>query len=110
MNLIDKFKNRETKKKLREKNGKLMAQVEVLQRLRPPSIYTVQRNIQLVQASKDVPLEHAYLPEEYIKEDLARCLVDELKPFIEYDFEDGINGGKVYTAKLYVATGDRNGL
>ena len=107
MRLIEKWKKRETKKKLREENGRLLAQVEALQRLRQPSICTVQRNIQLVQVNEAVSLERAYLPEEYIKEDLARCLAGELKPFIEYDFQNGFNGGKIYTAKLYVATGDK---
>ena len=107
MNLIEKWKNRETKKSLREENIRLKEQVEMLQIPKPP-VCTIERNVQAVRVSLEVNRWDRDMPAEYIKNECIRQMVDRLKPFIEYDFHDiRETGGRVYTGTLYVATGDR---
>lgn len=108
MNLIEKWKNRETKKKLREENIRLKWKVENLENLRrTPSVCTIERNVQAVHSEYAVPSYKSDTPEGIIKVRIASNLMDYLMPFIEYDFRDNPHGGKVYTGTLYVATGDR---
>lgn len=107
MNLIEKWKNRETKKSLREENIRLKAQVEMLHRVKPP-ICTVERNVQALRVRFEVNRWDRDMPAECIKNECIRQMVNHLKPFIEYDFHDiRETGGRVYTGTLYVATGDR---
>ena len=107
MNLIKKWESRETKKKLREENIKLKSKVETLQRIPRPPVCTVERNVQEVRGYYAVPRDEADMPVEYIKRELINGLIEYVKPFVEYDIKDGETGGKIYIAKLYVATGDR---
>lgn len=53
MNLIEKWKNRENKKSLREENIRLKEQVEMLQIPKPP-VCTIERNVQAVRVSFEV--------------------------------------------------------
>ncbi len=107
MNLIEKWKNRETKKSLREENIRLKAQVEMLHRI-PTPVCIVERNVQAVKVFFEVNRWDRDMPAECIKNECIRQMVDHLKPFIEYDFHDiRETGGRVYTGTLYVATGDR---
>lgn len=105
--IAEKRKSRVTKRKLREENIKLKGQVEMLERLPRPPVCTVERNTQEVNASLVVPFGEADMPVEYIKHSLAKELIEYAKPFIEYDVKDGEMGGKIYFAKMYVATGDK---
>ena len=105
--IAEKWKSRETKKKLREENAKLKGKVETLERLPRPSVCTVERNVQEVNASLVVPFGEADMPVEYIKHSLAKELIEYAKPFIEYNVKDGVMGEKIYFAKIYVATGDK---
>ena len=106
MNLIEKWRSRETKKKLREENIKLKSRVETLEIPRSP-VCTVERNVQEIRGCYAVPRDEADMPVEYIKRELINGLVEYVEPFVEYDVRDSEMGGKVYIAKLYVATGDR---
>lgn len=106
MNLIEKWRSREAKKKLREENIKLKSKIETLEIPRPP-VCTVERNIQEVRGCYAVPRDRADMPVEYIKRELINGLSEYVKSFVEYDVRDSEMGGKVYIAKLYVATGDR---
>lgn len=109
MNLIDKWKNRETKKKLREENIRLMQKLEDYLKV-PSPVITVERNIQMIKSSVEVSRAdfECGITTEYIKEDIARRMIGDIKPFIEFDFVDSPNyGGKIYIGTLYVATGDR---
>lgn len=107
MNLIENWKNRETKKSLREENIRLKEQVEMLQ-VPKLLVCTIERNVQAVRASFEVNRWDREMPAEFIKDECIRQMVDHLKPFIEYDFHDiRETGGRVYTGTLYVATGDR---
>ena len=104
MNLIEKWKSRETKRSLREENIALRAENERLNK----DICTIDRNVQRAVARKVLPHEvYAWYPEEQIKYELRRILIDQVIPFVEYDFFSDKEMGHVYTATLHVATGDR---
>lgn len=115
MNLFKRWKNRETKRSLREENISLRAENERLDKeirmlLKYPSnVCTIERNVQKVMTQKIIPHEF-YMreyPSEAIKYELCNKMVDFLVPFVEYDFFNDENMGRVFTATLYVATGDR---
>ena len=107
MNLIEKWKNRETKKSLREEIIRLKAQMEMLHRVKPP-VCTVERNVQAVRTSFEVNRWERDMPVEYIKSECVRQMVDYLKSFISYDFKDiRETGGRRYTGTLYVTMGDK---
>lgn len=109
MNLIEKWKNRETKKKLREENIRLKAKLEANLKSSFP-VVTINHNIQKVKFSMEVnqiDLEHG-IPTEYIKRNIANGILEYIEPFIEYNFCDSTEyGGKIYTGTLYIVTGDR---
>lgn len=106
MNLIDKWKNRETKKKLREENIRLKEQLALKITYHNP-IVTVERNIQCIQFKQRVQFEHG-VPTDYIKESLAYGILEEIRPFIEYDFHDSpVYGETIYSGTIYIVTGDR---
>lgn len=110
MHLIEKLKNYKTKKKLREENIRLKAQIDANLK-RPFPVMTVDRNIQKVKFSIEISqmdLERG-MPAEYIKKNIVNGIAKYIEPMIEYDFVDIAGyGGKIYTGTLYVATGDRN--
>lgn len=106
MNLIEKWKNRETKKKLREENIRLKTEIEAYMKT-PYPVCTVERNVQKVCAKRMVSEMERGIPSELIKHELLHKLSEHLSDFVEYNFENDRYGNTVYTAILYVATGDR---
>lgn len=116
MNLIEKWKNRETKKSLKEENIQLQERVRCLEERvkndfriqRSPNFIRQERNIQKVQAKFLVENDNPYrteIPSEIIKRQIAEEMVQGLESVIEYNFEDD-KLGIIYTGTLYVATGD----
>ena len=67
----------------------------------PTQIHTVEKNVEEVRSSFDVPYGEA-IPEEVIKSHIASNMVQFLQPLIEYDFSDNKRGGKTYYGSLYV--------
>ena len=106
MKLIEKWKNRETKKKLREENIRLKAEIEVHMKT-PYPVCTVDRNVQKVCVKRMHSDVERGIPSETVKHELLHMLSEYLQDFVEYDFENDRYGNTVYTAILYVATGDR---
>lgn len=119
MNLIEIWKNRETKKKLREENIRLteknknleeqLSKVFTMNLSRPTNIIREERNIHKLISRYLVRKGDFYerdMPVEYIKREIARNMLTELEHTIEYDFYD-TEIGRVYTGVLWVATGDR---
>lgn len=106
MNLIEKWKNRETKKKLREENIRLKAEIEAHMKRTYP-VCTVERNVQKVCAKISCGGMELTLPSQVIKRELHRKLMENVEPFVEYDFDKNGYGEGNYTAILYVETGDR---
>ena len=107
MNLLEKWKNRETKKKLREENIRLKEENKILSSIPKPAVCTVDRNVQKACARISYSGMELRLPSETIKHELKRKLMENIEPFIEYDFDKNGYGEENYTAILYVATGDR---
>lgn len=106
MNLIEKWKSRETKKKLREENIRLKAEIDAHMKT-PYPVCTVERNVQKVCAKWTLTEMQRDIPSEIIKNELLRKLSESLSDFVEYNFENDRHGNTIYTAILYVATGDR---
>ena len=106
MNLIEKWKNRVTKKKLREENIRLKSEIEAHLKT-PYPVCTVERNVQKVCAKWTISEMQRNIPSEIIKHELLHKLSEHLSDFVEYDFENDRHGNTMYTAILYVATGDR---
>lgn len=105
VNLIQMWKNRETKAKLREENIRLKATVDALQSVRNPNICTVERNIQRLTAYCKVSRLDAP-PEEFIKGRITQDIAERLKPFVEWNFtRDEKIDGTLYSGTLYIATG-----
>lgn len=92
------FKNFQTKKQLKEENIKLKALLSCSMR-----VYDVERNIQKVQSSFAVSYHERDIPEEIIKRQIEKNMIDVIKPFIDYDIKDDGNGGKICCGYLYVA-------
>lgn len=101
------FKNFQTKKQLQEENARLQEENARLKAMLsiPTQIHTVERNVQKVGASFCVPFEERYIPDEIIKREIARNMIEYLQPLINYDFEDD-GRGRIYRGTLYVAIGD----
>ena len=106
MNLIEKWKIRETKKKLREENIRLKAEIEAHMKT-PYPVCTVERNVQKVCAKWTKPETQRNIPSDIVKDELLRKLADSLSNFVEYDFATDRYGNITYIATLYLATGDR---
>ena len=107
MNLIEKWKNRVTKKKLKEENIRLKTEIEMIHKIPKPPVCTVERNIQKVCAKWTLTEMQRDIPSEIIKNELLRKLYESLSDFVEYDFMNDRYGNQTYIATLYVATGDK---
>lgn len=106
MNLVEKWKNRETKKKLREENIKLKTELEMFHSIPYPPVCTIERNLQQLRATHKIDQNYP-LPIDYIKKQLAQQLIDYIYPFIDWDICDGYKIGEInVTGCLYIATGD----
>lgn len=73
MNLIEKWKNRETKK-LREENIRLKEENKILSSIPKPSVCTVERNVQKICARISYSGMESRLPSEMIKYELKESL------------------------------------
>lgn len=107
MNLIEKWKNRETKKKLREENIRLKEKIRCMESARKPSVCTIERNVQELRVDFLPPQNCECMPAEIIKRRITDRMAEYLEPFIEYGFYDNSHGQRIYTGTLFVATGDR---
>ena len=106
MNLIEKWKNRETKKSLREENIRLKAEIEAHMKT-PYPVCTVERNVQRIR-SRFIIRQNDVMTADYAKEKVKHDLVAYISPFIEWNLEDEYGTrDKILTGTLYVATGDR---
>lgn len=106
MSLFEKWKNRETKKKLREENIRLKTEIEVLHKIPEPPVCTVERNVQKICVSFTINGPKIGVSLEIVKHELLHKLTKHLSNFVEYDFSNDRYGNTTYKAILYVATGD----
>lgn len=105
MKLIKKWKDRETKKKLREENKFLKAQILSREKLHVP-IFEVEKNIQTIRAEHVFGPNEENIPKEVIERLLLRELSDYLHQFVKYDFYYS-DGHMICSANLNVAI-DKN--
>ena len=106
MNLIEKWKSRETKRKLREENIRLKAEMDVY--MRSPSLNRTKiMNVQRICAEWMPTGMERDVPSEIVKHELLHKLTEQLSDFVQYDFIDGRSGHRMYIATLYVATEDK---
>lgn len=82
--LAEKWKNRETKKSLREENLKLQGQIEALAKIPQPSIHIIDREVKVLRASMTVDSRDPR-DAESVKREIAYILAKELPPFVEWD-------------------------
>lgn len=106
MNLIEKWKSRETKRKLKEENIQLKTEIEMLHKIPKPPVCTIERNVQKIQSNFSVRNSDP-IPTEVIKDAIVRELMCHIKNFVDYDFYDTNYGERVYFGSIFVATGDR---
>lgn len=78
----------------------------MLHKIPKPPVCTVERNVQKICARISYGGMELSLSSETIKRELKRKLMENIEPFIEYDFGKNGYGEENYTAILYVATGD----
>ena len=79
MNLIEKWKNRETKKKLREENKKLKEMLSP-QWKNPALVGCHIVKLEKVSAITTVP---KYIPENYINSNLSQKIAEKISPFMK---------------------------
>ena len=111
MNLIDKWKRRKTKKKLREENIRLKTLIESNTKVQRIFEITEQKSIQNVRFSMEIKKSDLDkgIPDEFIKKQLSYGILEYIMPFIKFDFSDSIEGGgKICTANIYVTVEERD--
>lgn len=105
MNIVEKWKNRETKKKLKEENIRLKEELKTTRNFNFP-VCTVERNIQRVSSEYTVNyfLQNT-VPAEIVKEQLMKRMSVYLKNFMNFDFYTDDDGNVVYVGNLYIVAG-----
>jgi hypothetical protein len=101
-NIIQKWKNRETKAKLRLENARLKAEIQALQSIRMPQIHAVERGVRKLECNYAVSNMDP-VSEEFIKDRITEQFKYALEPFVEWNFKDGYGTSKVYTGSIYLA-------
>lgn len=94
------FKNFVTKKKLKEENERLKRMITISTRI--CDVEKNEKEVKKVSSSFTVP-NGENIPEEVVKHQIAKNMIQFLQPLIFYDFSDNIYGGKTYYGSLYVA-------
>lgn len=119
MSFIEKWKNRETKKKLREENIRLseksknleeqLNRVFTMQYKHSTNVIREERNIHKLVSNYLIKKGDCFegdIPVEYIKREIANNMLTELEHTIQYDFYD-TDMGRVYVGMLWAVTGDK---
>lgn len=107
MNLIEKWKNRETKKKLREENKRLKSILTAYNWSR--FINKKESEIKKFVCIKTVQLDGLIDPDDAIeltKADIKANIMKEVIPFIEFSDSDDLMGSKEIRETLYVVKRD----
>ena len=105
MNLIEKWKNRETKKKLREENLRLKEQLKVDAK-NTFALSIENKRIEKLCVTHQLPPTDN-IPSDYIKRRAEQDLLYQILPYIDYKISDGGTlGGKAYSVTVYVVAGD----
>lgn len=105
--LVQLWRNRETKKKLREENSKLIT--EIMRLSSTPELDILERRKFVKVGSNYIvlPFEKDQIPDEVIKRKAAESMMDFLVPYIEYEFINDPSGNTVVQGCLYIAIKER---
>lgn len=85
MNLLELWRNRETKAKLREKNRQLKETLNMFYGMRQP-LLTIDRRRLLTLRATHLLVDD--IPTDFIKEMVIEDLTDKILPFVEWDVKD----------------------
>lgn len=110
MNLFQKWKNRKSKKELLAENARLCSEIQNLMEIkRKQNVFSEKLNLKKVQISVEVHPRFSDAHDDYIKEDVAKQLMEYIKPYIEYNSREGYDkGSRIYTGSLWVGIPDGN--
>ena len=107
MNLIEKWKTRETKKKLREENRELKAELHDQMIKKSILSQTLEKNTRTIRSSIMIKPNDIITVDD-AKDMLKRDLMEIAPSFIEWYLEDDHRtGDRILTGTLYVVMGDR---
>ena len=110
MNLLQKWKNRKSKKELLVENARLRSEMQNFMDVkRRQNVFSGKFNLKKVQISVEVHQRFSDAHDDYIKEDVAKQLMEYIKPYIEYNSREGYDkGSRIYTGSLCVGIPDWN--
>ncbi len=110
MNLFQKWKNRKSKKELIAENARLRSEIQNLMDVkRRQNVFSGKFNLKKVQISVEVHPRFSDAHDDYIKEDVAKQLMEYIKPYIEYNSREGYDkGSRIYTGSLWVGIHEGN--
>lgn len=108
MNLFQKWKNRKSKKELIAENARLRSEIQNLMDVkRKQNAFSEKLNLKKVQVSVEVHPRFSDAHDDYIKEDVAKQLMEYIKPYIKYNSRDGYNSS-ILTGSILVGIPDGN--
>ena len=109
MDFLEIWKNRKSKKELFAENARLRSEMQNFMDVkRRQNAFSEKFNLKKVQISVEVHPKFSDAHDDYIKEDVAKQLMEYIKPYIEYNSRDGYNGSRIYTGSLWVGIPDGN--
>lgn len=99
------FKNFKTKKQLREEIKQLEAQL-IHQHRERPVFPTTQKRVEILRCSSLRGMGETEVPDRFFENEIAYNLMEQAKPYIDFQTSEEPNGEKVYRGTLYVAGDD----
>lgn len=105
--LVQLWRDRETKKKLREENSRLIAEIMRLSSIPKPDILERRKVVKVGSNYIVSPFEKDHIPDEVIKRKVAENMIEFLAPYIEYEFINDPSSNTVIQGCLHIAIKER---
>lgn len=104
MNFFEKWKNRETKKRLKEENIRLKREIDFMHTISQSNMVIVDKKVETLRVQEILSDFMEEIPVDIIKKRMICNLAEHLESFVEWKLEDdyGDMGNKVLTGTLYV--------
>lgn len=104
MNFFRKWKNRETKKRLKEENVRLKREIDFMRTISQSNIVIVDKKVKTLRVQEILSDFMEEIPVDIIKKRMICNLAEHLESFVEWKLEDDYGGteNKVLTGTLYV--------
>lgn len=96
--MINRIKNFQTRRQLKDENEKLKERIKALE-FRPPIIQCERRSVREIKASH---LSEGQDPEQFVKDEIAYEMFREIKQHIRYEISNEWNGKKIHTGILEI--------